>query len=73
MSTPDDLMPAFPVTDGGRLLAQGMDLRDYFAAHAIDAAYAQCSSGPGELRTGWGAIAQIAYVIADHMLAARFA
>lgn len=56
--------PAFPVAYGGGRI-EGMTLRDYFAAKAMqglmDAAMPSCE------------IAQVAYELADAMLAARSA
>lgn len=62
MSTPNDGGPAFPVM----YESQGMSLRDYFAAAALQGALADTRcNGPFE------AYAKDAYLYADAMLAER--
>ena len=61
-------MKAFPVSDMTGLNQQGMDLRDYFAAKAMQGMLAAC--------TGWGVsdevrLAKTSYEIANAMMKAR--
>ena len=63
--------PVFPETGGGHAAAfQGMNLRDYFAAQAMQAfvsAWVSTSTGPdNDLK-----VAEYAYAMADAMLEAR--
>ncbi len=69
--------PAFPVAEifdertGNytQYASDGMSLRDYFAAKAMQVALSQCSSFPDE---GWRVgVALDAYAMADAMLKAR--
>jgi hypothetical protein len=57
--------PAFP-TDHNKNVAEGMTLRDYFAAKAMQASRSRSSQ-----YGSWGDLAKDAYEIADAMLAER--
>jgi hypothetical protein len=63
--------PAFPVVAENGLghIADGMTLRDYFAAQFMARAQSLCEMADG----GWdeGNVAQCAYSMADAMIAAR--
>lgn len=64
---------AFPVTTGIESLADGMTLRDYFAAKALQgwlASYANDTRHPVDADKG-AAVAQQSYAMADAMLAER--
>lgn len=79
--------PAFPCdniverNDSGQLQGHeissaGMTLRDYFAAHSIDAAFHKAinnfkADGMGDTSIDWCHIAESAYDAADAMLEAR--
>ena len=70
MSTDKD-MPAFPMATIDGYTQDGMQLRDYFAAHALNGAvsrYVQDDSNPG---TWEQQLAADCYTIADAMLEAR--
>lgn len=72
MSERNDGGPAFPCEwdyiKSNRAAANGMNLRDYFAAKAMHAVLGM----PDEFRVpGAGGVAQLAYQMADAMLAAR--
>lgn len=73
MNTKDNGGAAFPSPgvvlphSGQQGAYEGMTLRDFFAAHALLTAHHHLL----EQRDGWGSIAQLAYIIADHMLEAR--
>ena len=59
--------PAFPVPDiDGSAVAEGMTLRDYFAAKAMQAEFMG-----GVAQYDFGVTAERAYMMADAMLAAR--
>ena len=62
--------PVFPETGGGHAAAfQGMTLRDYFAAKAMQALI--IANGPAP-QGGWPTYAErTAYLVADAMLKAR--
>ncbi len=61
--------PAFPVPDiDGSAVAEGMTLRDYFAAKAMQAVI---TDPHHDVQCGYDGIAQYAYSIADAMLKAR--
>lgn len=68
--------PAFP-QDGGceqlesPYLVQGMSLRDYFAAKAMQRAMAPNIAGFSSYTPDWPAMARECYEIADAMLKAR--
>ena len=70
-------MKAFPtLADNGHSNTQdGMDLRDYFAAHALTGAqiWDAVLNGKNSVLAGNGApmLAQIAYAVADEMMKAR--
>ena len=67
---PDNGGPAFPHPAGWRRdpeISDGMSLRDYFAAKALQGI---CASGPGEHMTS-PAIAREAYDLAEAMLIER--
>lgn len=57
--------PAFP-TDHNKNVAEGMTLRDYFAAKAMQASRSRNSG-----YASWSDLAKDAYEIADAMLAER--
>lgn len=61
--------PAFPTPryERGDIYSLGMDLRDYFAAHALQGI---CASGPSAMLTN-AKLAREAYELADAMLAER--
>jgi len=60
-------IPAFPREDGG--VHRGMNLRDYFAAHAMQALI--IANGPAP-QGGWPTYAErTAYLVADAMMKAR--
>ena len=59
--------PAFPVPDiDGSAVAEGMTLRDYFAAKAMQAEFMG-----GVAQYDFGVTAERAYMMADAMLKAR--
>jgi len=62
--------PVFPETGGGHAAAfQGMTLRDYFAAQAMQASITGCATrGEVGLYSDW---AGFAYEMADAMMKAR--
>lgn len=68
--------PAFPAQSNSEWFL-GMDLRDYFAAHALPGVLKLVSSGPMRLTDGSSGpvtekqVAEFAYSIADAMMAAR--
>ena len=63
--------PAFPVPDiDGSAVAEGMTLRDYFAAKAMQG-YAQYSAANSKSVFSDQQLAEDAYLIADAMLKAR--
>jgi hypothetical protein len=65
--------PVFPETGGGHAAAfQGMTLRDYFAAKAMQG-YAQYSAANSKFVFSDQQLAKDAYLIADAMLKARTA
>jgi hypothetical protein len=64
MSNIDDGGPAFPVAYGGGRI-EGMTLRDYFAAKAMQGLLAS------EAEASMNEFAKKAYVMADAMLKAR--
>lgn len=69
MSNIDTSEPAFPTHRG---LTQGMTLRDYFAAKAMQAmADKQMNAGIGDDRLNADVLAKVAYGMADAMLKAR--
>ena len=62
----ETVIPAFPTTDPNyeqKWAGPGMDLRDYFAAKAMERAVGKCSS--------YRMDAEAAYKIADAMMEAR--
>ena len=65
--TKDTGGPAFPTHPEGALIHDGMTLRDYFAAKAMEGI---CASGPTNEWTNERLTAE-AYDIADAMLKAR--
>lgn len=85
MSTKNTGGPAFPVLndghhmlvnmDAGQRLAEGMSLRDYFAAKVLPQVLANVASGALKTLDGADAsekdLAQAAYALADAMLAER--
>jgi hypothetical protein len=62
-------MKAFPVTNSG--YQQGMDLRDYFAAKAMQAIITRCDEKSSEIEHIDSWIGNYSYVVADAMLAER--
>ena len=60
--------PAFPTNQNGYLLGSGMHLRDYFAAHAMQALL---SNTDWRLDMDIEDTAKAAYMTADAMLNAR--
>lgn len=71
MSEKDNGGPAFPEqgSRGKAASGEGMSLRDYFAAKAMQVCLAQCTEFPDETwRTG---VAMDAYAMADAMLKER--
>ena len=63
--------PAFPVPDiDGSAVAEGMTLRDYFAAKAMQGELAAQSEESGHYEN-MDALAVLAYRVADAMLKAR--
>lgn len=65
--------PAFPVPDiDGSAVAEGMTLRDYFAAKAMQGELAAQSEESGHYEN-MDALAVLAYRVADAMLKARTA
>jgi hypothetical protein len=60
--------PAFPVSPGTKTF-QGMALRDYFAAKAMQGAMSGCAAR-GEVIM-YSDLAQLSYEMADAMLKAR--
>ncbi len=81
MMTQDNGEPAFPTgfTDEHGFAQEGMSLRDYFAAKAMQGLCAN-SGGPfqSNSRSGWGLvnctndqISEAAYLLSDAMLRAR--
>lgn len=62
-------MKAFPVTNSG--YQQGMDLRDYFAAKAMQAIITRCDDKSSEIEHIDSWIGNYSYVVADAMLAER--
>jgi hypothetical protein len=56
--------PAFPTWDGPELVVQGMSLRDYFAAKAMQALI-------HSVHFDWDKIARIAYSYSDAMIKAK--
>lgn len=80
MSNTNDGGPAFPLSGGvdqleSPFLVQGMSLRDYFAAKAMQAAITGAhgiGSAPDDQRLqAWAAVSRVSYEIADAMLKAR--
>jgi hypothetical protein len=74
-TTPDDGGPAFPCEwdyiNSNRAVANGMTLRDYFAARAMQG---ELASQTGEAEWHQGELPQLAawsYKVADAMLKAR--
>lgn len=59
--------PAFPSPTDGMLDNEGMTLRDYFAAKALQGMLAENGGGPMRNNT----LAEFSYEIADAMLKAR--
>ena len=65
MDTNIPAFPVFPETGSGHASAfQGMTLRDYFAAKAMQGLVANSNTNPMD-------IAKAAYVVADFMMKAR--
>ena len=62
-------MKAFPGTNSG--YPQGMDLRDYFAAKAMQAIITRCDEKSSEIEHIDSWIGNYSYVVADAMLAER--
>lgn len=62
--------PAFPVTAGQQVYANGMTLRDWFAGQAL-AGMASIALDEGEMLMGWRDMSKAAYHAADAMLQAR--
>jgi len=62
-------MKAFPATNSG--YQQGMDLRDYFAAKAMQAIITRCDEKSSEIEHIDSWIGNYSYVVADAMLAER--
>ena len=62
--------PAFPFTIEEGLVCEGMSLRDYFAARAMQGMFASDTSDWNE-EGNWESRAQAAYAMADAMLEAR--
>jgi hypothetical protein len=76
MSKIDDGGPAFPIlfNDAGRMLraeAEGMSLRDYFAAKALTGICSSRDEAGTLIEHGYEWIASEAYRIADAMLRER--
>jgi hypothetical protein len=69
-SKSDDGGPAFPVLYGQTNGADGMTMRDWFAGHAMAAAYASFAEWR-DARAAAQGIADESYLIADAMLRAR--
>lgn len=65
MTMKNDGGPAFPITAGNQVYAQGMTLRDWFAGKSIMRRWSN-----GEAMTPEDA-AYTAYMLADAMIAAR--
>jgi hypothetical protein len=63
-------MKAFPITDGTWLKEKGMDLRDYFAAKAMQGMFANSSTQKIE-RKDLPLFALVCYEMADAMMEAR--
>lgn len=62
--------PAFPVPDiDGSAVCEGMTLRDYFAAKAMQSAFVESSFG--FTLEDYRQLAQVSYAMADAMLKAR--
>ena len=59
---------AFPINNGGKNIENGMTLRDYFAAKALNGLLASC--GEHDV-TDYDEFAHDAYMAADAMLKAR--
>lgn len=77
MSTPNDDVPAFPLADScceygntNRSAANGMSLRDYFAAHAMQGLLASNAPMTSAVK-GTALVSQSAYLMADAMLEER--
>ena len=60
--------PAFPTTNYSAVYSEGMTLRDYFAAKAMQGMLAYAYLHPLAMEDGW---ARDAYTLADAMLEAR--
>lgn len=60
-------MKAFPLSNMAGLNQQGMDLRDYFAATALQGMLAEDGGGAASNKD----LAEFAYEIADAMMEAR--
>ncbi len=65
---PRDGGPAFPLVPEHS--AEGMSLRDFFAAHALSG-YLAAHGGGDTALPSFSAAAEDAYAVADHMLAER--
>ena len=63
--------PAFPTHPEGALIHDGMTLRDYFAAKAMEGIYASNTEQDHEDAHIFDAVAEAAYKQADAMLEAR--
>jgi hypothetical protein len=67
-------MKAFPTTmdnEGYQIDHQGMDLRDYFAAKAMQAIITRCDEKSSEIEHIDSWIGSYAYIVADAMMGAR--
>ena len=67
-------MKAFPMAHPSELcryIDSGMDLRDYFAAKAMQAIITRCDEGSSEIEHIDSWIGSYAYTVADAMMEAR--
>lgn len=65
------LIPAFPTWINDDSMAQGMSLRDYFAAMSMNALLNDDLPKSGQEQQGTAWVAKAAYKIADAMMEAR--
>jgi hypothetical protein len=64
-------MKAFPVGNSERVWEEGMDLRDYFAAKAMQGMLSNQPTYSREITIDGDTLAQSSYQIADAMMKAR--
>jgi hypothetical protein len=69
----DSTKPAFPIVAANTVFAQGMSLRDWFAGQALPTLLDSeiNNSQPHSDEKPWAVYAEMAYGIADAMLAER--